>query len=256
MTARLFLWQLIGILGWIAPVSLLIALRAFVPWDEWLAPLLSWLGQTGWVGMVCAIALYVPLGLLLVPASALTILIGVAHGFWSGMICATLGANLAACAGFALARAWKLGGGHTSLQQRNLISKDNPRLRDHAFWLVLLARLSVFVPFGPLNYGMGLSKVGIKDYVAGTFLGMLPGTALYLWAGTSLASSPAEAGNARNSLLALGLVSLTLLLALLGKLAHRALTGNGSETGKAQNHTIEPCHSGVGAAANSDITTS
>ena len=256
MTARPFLWRLIGILGWIVPVSLLIALRAFVPWDEWLAPLLSWLGQTGWIGMVCAIALYVPLGLLLVPASALTVLIGVAHGFWSGMLCATLGANLAAWAGFALARVWMLGAGHTSLQQRNLILRINQDLKYHELWLVLLARLSIFVPFGPLNYGMGLSKVGIKNYMAGTFLGMLPGTALYLWAGTSLASNPAEAGNARNILLALGLVSLTLLLALLGKLAHRALTGNGSGTGKAQNQAIETCHSGAGAVSNSDITTS
>ena len=169
MTARPFLWRLIGILGWIAPVSILIGLRAFVPWDEWLAPLLSWLGQTGWIGMVCAIALYVPLGLLLVPASALTVLIGVAHGFWSGMLCATLGANLAAWAGFALARAWKLGAGHTSLQQRNLILRINQDFKYHEIWLVLLARLSIFVPFGPLNYGMGLSKVGIKNYMAGTF---------------------------------------------------------------------------------------
>jgi uncharacterized membrane protein YdjX (TVP38/TMEM64 family) len=35
------------------------------------------------------------------------------------------------------------------------------------------------LPFNVLNYALGLPRVRVRDYVPGSFVGMLPGTLLY-----------------------------------------------------------------------------
>lgn len=233
MTIRRNIQRVISSLGWTLPVILLLVLRAFIPWDLWLQPFLSWLGQTGSIGMVVAIVVYVVLGILLVPASALTIVVGVAHGFWAGLFCVTVGANLAAWAAFGLARCAFVKKATPGSANNHLLDRINEQGARAGIWLVFLARLSIFVPFGPLNYLMGFSRVSFMDYAWGTFLGMLPGSALYLWAGSALArEGDGNFGGARNLLVALGLASLGLLLALVGRIAHQTITLGRVRNGK------------------------
>jgi uncharacterized membrane protein YdjX (TVP38/TMEM64 family) len=53
--------------------------------------------------------------------------------------------------------------------------------------MVLHMRLQpVFIPFAYLNMGLGLSRVKLRDFVLGSWLGMLPGTILYVYAGSLL----------------------------------------------------------------------
>ena len=44
----------------------------------------------------------------------------------------------------------------------------------------------VFVPFAYLNMGLGLTRVKLFDYVLGTFVGTLPGTILFAYAGSAV----------------------------------------------------------------------
>ncbi|GFR44729.1 hypothetical protein Agub_g6055, partial [Astrephomene gubernaculifera] len=50
-------------------------------------------------------------------------------------------------------------------------------------WVVFLLRLSPLVPFNLLNYGLGLTPVGLLPYVAASWAGMLPGTFAYVYLG-------------------------------------------------------------------------
>lgn len=260
MSYRALFKRILGSLGLLLPVLILLILRALIPWDAWIQPALVWLGGSDLWGMALAILLYVPLGLMLVPASALTILVGVAHGFWAGLLCVTLGANSAAWAAFALARFYRLGVKPGQGKEKNLLSRINERCGKHGFWLVTLARLSVFVPYGPLNYLLGFSRVRFTDYALGTFLGMLPGSALYLWAGTALAAGPEMASPARDVLVALSLVALALLLALVGRIAGQSIGEKRRPADPtappAENPCAGPDQDGSGAASSSAITTS
>lgn len=252
--------RFLGSLGWILPVLILLILRAVVPWETWLQPALAWLGKSGWWGMALAVLLYVPLGLFLVPASALTILVGVAHGFWAGLACVTMGANGAAWAAFALARLYRVGAQPKDGMDRRMLSVINEQGERWGFWLVTLARLSIFVPYGPLNYLLGFSRVRVTDYALGTFLGMLPGSALYLWAGTALAAESGSNTAAGNILLAIGLISLALLLALVGRMARQAILEAGLRATAPDKPADGPAatrdQAGSGAASSSAITTS
>jgi uncharacterized membrane protein YdjX (TVP38/TMEM64 family) len=104
------------------------------------------------------------------------------------------------------------------------------------FKLVFLLRLSPLFPFNVLNYALSLSRVSLPAYIGASFLGMLPGTAMYVYLG-SLApaaaelSSVSEAGStARSALYAAGLVA-TIAVAVIGtRAARRALDPRMAET--------------------------
>ena len=59
--------------------------------------------------------------------------------------------------------------------------------------IVLLLRLSPVFPFNLLNYGLGLTKVRLLDYVVAS-IGMIPGTLLYVYSGKVAGDVAAAAG--------------------------------------------------------------
>jgi len=66
---------------------------------------------------------------------------------------------------------------------------------DQGFKIVLLTRLSPVFPFNLLNYAYGLTKVPFWKYVLASWIGMLPGTLMYVYIGAavgSLATATAE----------------------------------------------------------------
>jgi uncharacterized membrane protein YdjX (TVP38/TMEM64 family) len=115
-------------------------------------------------------------------------------------------------------------------------TSDSPRARAVAdaveregFKLVLLLRLSPLVPFNLLNYALSVSNVSLGRYVAASALGMLPGTALYVYLG-SLAptaaqlSTAAQGGGAtRTALYAAGLAATVAVVIVATRAARRAL---------------------------------
>lgn len=58
------------------------------------------------------------------------------------------------------------------------LRKYDDAIERNGFATVLYLRL-VYFPFTPMNFGMGLTKVRFRDYVAGTGLGILVGTFIF-----------------------------------------------------------------------------
>ena len=56
----------------------------------------------------------------------------------------------------------------------------------NGFKVVTLLRLSPLLPLALSNYFYGLTSVDLPSYVAASWLGMLPGTILYVTAGAEL----------------------------------------------------------------------
>jgi uncharacterized membrane protein YdjX (TVP38/TMEM64 family) len=89
--------------------------------------------------------------------------------------------------------------------------------RDGAFYLLIL-RLVPAIPFVLVNLGMGLTTIRLRTYVWVSWLGMLPGTFLYLNAGTALRTIDSPSGLLSPTVIAslalLGVVPLLLRLGL------------------------------------------
>src|SRR5207237_6203013 len=58
-------------------------------------------------------------------------------------------------------------------------------LRSEGWRAVALLRLSPVMPFAVKNYLFGVSRVRIRDYAIGTFLGKLPGALVFTALGTT-----------------------------------------------------------------------
>jgi len=111
--------------------------------------------------------------------------------------------------------------------------------------VVLLTRLSPAFPFSLLNYALGLTKVPLKTYVFVSWLGMIPGTLLYVYLGsiaqnlTALLNGELAESPVGNTLLYLGLAATLALTIFITRFASGALdrqlqasdeTDNGSPT--------------------------
>ncbi|HVR76632.1 MAG TPA: TVP38/TMEM64 family protein [Planctomycetota bacterium] len=205
------------------------AILIFFPVKERLQDFLEWVRALGvWGPIVLALA-YVPACVLAVPGSIMTLGAGFAFGVVQGTIAVSLGSIAGVSATFfigrTLARGWV----------EKLVAK-NPKFRaldqavaDHGFKMVLLTRLSPVFPFNFLNYAYGLTRVRFRDYFFASWIGMLPGTILYVYLGSAVESAADLAGKAEEKSPAkqiffwAGLVVAVVVTVIVTRMAKKAL---------------------------------
>ncbi len=203
---------------------------ALLPLKEYLQRFLEWAGGLGSWGPVLLAGAYVPACVLFVPGSVLTVGAGLAFGVVTGTVAVSAGsvagASLAFILGRTLARGWVEGmiAGNAKFQ-----AIDRAVARQ-GFKIVLLTRLSPIFPFNLLNYAFGLTRVSFRDYVLASWIGMLPGTVLYVYIGsllTNLAEIFSEkgvkGGAGEQALFYVGLAITALLTVYVTRIARKAL---------------------------------
>ncbi len=166
--------------------------------QELLTSALAWLAGLGTWGPFIFIGIYIAACVCFIPGTILTLggglLFGVVRGSLIVSVAATLGATCAFLVGRYLAREW--------VAQK---IETNPRFKaiDEAVaregWKIVgLVRLSPVFPFNLLNYAFGLTKVSLRDYFLASWIGMMPGTVMYVYIG-SLAGDLARLGSGERS---------------------------------------------------------
>jgi pyruvate/2-oxoglutarate dehydrogenase complex dihydrolipoamide dehydrogenase (E3) component/uncharacterized membrane protein YdjX (TVP38/TMEM64 family) len=138
-------------------------------------------------------ALYVAVAALSLPGAAiLTLLGGALFGFWIGLVLVSFASSIGATLAMLAAR-FALGEGLRQRFGNKLADIDRGIARDGAFYLFALRLVPAF-PFFVVNLLMGLTKIGVAPFYAVSQLGMLPGTAVYVFAGTKLAQIDSLSG--------------------------------------------------------------
>lgn len=189
----------------------------------------AWVASLGAWGPLAFIAGYSVAPVIFAPAFLLTIAAGAIFGFVKGvvyvMIGATIGATLAFLTGRYLARQFVEG----LLRREPRLQIIDRAVERHGFRLVALLRMSPAVPFVLLNYALGLSRIKVMDYVAGS-IGMLPVVAMYVYTGkiagdlATLASGVAQPrGPLYYVMIALGFVSTVAVTIYVTRIARRAI---------------------------------
>lgn len=136
---------------------------------------------------VIAIAVYIAVaGFSLPGASVLTLACGWYFGFWQGLLVVSFGSTGGATLAFLMTR-YLLQGWVQQRFARKLESINEAFDREGAFYLFTL-RLIPAVPFFVINAVMGLTKIRAITFWWVSQLGMLPGTAAYVYAGSSVPS--------------------------------------------------------------------
>ncbi|HZN60242.1 MAG TPA: TVP38/TMEM64 family protein [Planctomycetota bacterium] len=170
---------------------------AFVPLGPAFRDVLEWVRAQGTWGPILLAAVYVPASVLLVPGSLLTIGAGVLFGVLVGTVAVSVGSVAGAVAAFVLGRTLARDWIEQKVARSTKFRAIDRAVAQQGFRIVLLTRLSPVFPFTLLNYAFGLTKVSFRDYVVASWIGMLPGTVLFVYIGSALGSlselfSPSE----------------------------------------------------------------
>ena len=120
------------------------------------------------------IGLQVIASLLFIPRTILGIAAGLVFGFVWGSVWALVGAEAGAAAGLAVVR-W-LGAGRFNLEDTPRLGPLVERAEQGGWQAVALLRLFPGLPHGIVNTALGLTRISWRDYLVGSFLGMLPMT--------------------------------------------------------------------------------
>jgi uncharacterized membrane protein YdjX (TVP38/TMEM64 family) len=218
--------QLIVLLVVVA--GLLVAAR-LLPVERQLWDFLAWVQSLGPWGPVALALVYIVATVLMIPGSLLTLGAGFCFRLVVGFITVSIASTLGAVAAFLVGRTFARG-----LVEARVAGNPNFRALDQAvgaqgFKIVLLTRLSPVFPFNLLNYAFGLTRVRLRDYVLASWIGMMPGTLMYVYLGTlanELAELGADSGQDRTARLiffSLGLIATVAVTVYVTRLARAAL---------------------------------
>jgi uncharacterized membrane protein YdjX (TVP38/TMEM64 family) len=200
-----------------------------LPVKDWLVRILEWTQGLGVWGPIFVAALYIVACILFFPGSVLTLGAGFIFKLLVGTITVSIGSTLGACAAFlvgrTVGRSWISG---KIAASEKFAAIDNAVGRQ-GFKIVLLTRLSPVFPFNLLNYAFGLTKVSFVKYALASWIGMLPGTVMYVYFGAGLrsladaAAGRVETGTAGRLFFWFGLVATIAVTIFVTRLARRAL---------------------------------
>jgi len=149
--------------------------------SEWLRGLVA---RSSVAAALCFIAVYAGQTAVSVPGGAiLTIAGGYLFGLWPGLLYVLMGATIGATAIFLAARA-----GLGDLARRGGVRADRLKagFRADAFNYLMVLRLIPVFPFWLVNLVAALAGMRLATYVLGTFLGIIPGSFVFVSLGTGL----------------------------------------------------------------------
>ncbi len=219
-------------LKWVAAAILVVGLvfmRIYLPVGDWLEELNLWVAEMGPQGMVVYGGVYVIATVLFLPGSVLTIGAGFLFGVVNGTIVVSTGSTVGATLAFLIsryvARDWVAKKAASSARFEAI----DRAIGIQGWKIVGLLRLSPVIPFNLSNYLYGLTSVRFMPYVISSWLGMIPGTVMYVYLGTvSKAGLDAAAGATertwqQDALLSVGLVATIAVTVLITHIARKAL---------------------------------
>ncbi len=145
----------------------------------------GWIGQFGALGPVVYVFLYaLNTVTLLPPIGILSLTAGLAFGPLVGFVAIMAGAMIGTSATFFISR--RLGRSFVDQWLKGKFKSLDERLGQRGFQTVFFFRMVPLVPYEPLNYVSGLSKITFRDYAGATVLGLIPGAAASAFLGDAL----------------------------------------------------------------------
>ena len=211
-------------------VAVVLAALIYFDTQDDILGLLEWADSQGRIGAFLFILIMTLVVILLLPGIIFTTGAGFVFGVVEGSICVVLGTTLGATVAFLLARHCF---GHRAaafVQRHERLKVVGDEFVSEGWKIVLLTRLVPFFPFKVSNYVFGLTRVSLRGFVGGTFVGEIPFSVHNVYLG-SIAADLATLGQ-RNTertslewmLYGVGFVAIVLIVVYLNALARRALS--------------------------------
>ncbi len=168
----------------IAVIAALFGISRFVDIQGMLRSALEWIDGLGFVGYFVFIVLYIAACVFFIPGSLLTLGAGAIYGLLEGFILVSIASTLGATAAFLVGRYFARDWVAAKVEGNEKFKAIDEAVAREGWKIVGLTRLSPAFPFTLLNYAYGLTRVSLPHYVLASWIGMMPGTVLYVYIGT------------------------------------------------------------------------
>ena len=189
---------------------------------------LQWIESLGPWGPLAFIGLYIVATVAFIPGSLLTLGAGALFGVLKGTVCVSIASTLGATVACSVARYAARGWVARKMSGHPQFAAIDEAVKRGGWRVILLLRLSPMFPFNVFNYAAGLTDVPLGQYIWASWIGMLPGTLLYVYIG-SLAGGVATVGGAHQrtslewALYSLGLLATAAVTIYITRLSRKAL---------------------------------
>ncbi|MDZ8118221.1 TVP38/TMEM64 family protein [Pontiella agarivorans] len=222
---------------WIKPLLITAAVAAvlvlgghYLNLQQRIVEALDWIKGLGPLGMGVFAGLYILACVFFIPGSLLTLGAGSIYGVVTGSILVSVSSTLGATAAFLAGRYVARNRIAKKIEGHARFSAIDDAVAKEGWRIVGLTRLSPIFSFNLLNYAYGLTRISLKEYVLASWLGMLPGTVMYVYLGSlagdlaALGSETAEAPSAAQwAINILTFVATVLVTVYVTKIARKAL---------------------------------
>ena len=216
---------LLGLVGAAAVAAIII----FVPVKDIAKDVLAWSESLGFMGYAVFAAVYALFTVLFIPGFILTVGAGAVFGLIPGFLAVSLGSTMGAALAFVLGRffardmvASKIAGNKRFAAIDRAVGREGSKI-------VFLTRMSPVFPFNLINYAYGLTKIPLWKYTLASWIGMMPGTLLYVYVGAlagtvaKAASDAPAAGVFETAMKVLGFVATLVVTIYVTRVAKKAL---------------------------------
>ncbi|MGH2416496.1 MAG: TVP38/TMEM64 family protein, partial [Microcystaceae cyanobacterium] len=149
-----------------------------------LQSILAWIDSLGSWGPVAFVIIYILAAVFLISGAILTLGAGVLFGVVKGSILVSIASTLAATVAFLIGRYLARGWVTKQIESKPKFKAIDAAVAREGWKIVGLTRLSPLFPFVFLNYAFGITQVSLKDYVLASWIGMMPGTVMYVYIGS------------------------------------------------------------------------
>lgn len=203
----------------------LIAAARYLHVQDLLRQVLNWVAELGPWGVVIFLAIYVVATVLFIPGSVLTLGAGAVFGVAMGSVYVSIASTLGATCAFLVGRYVARDAIARKIEGNVRFAAIDKAVAGEGWKIVGLTRLSPVFPFTLLNYAFGLTRVSLRDYVLASWIGMMPGTVMYVYLGSLAKAASGERTRTPGewALYGVGLLATVVVTIFVTRIARRAL---------------------------------
>jgi uncharacterized membrane protein YdjX (TVP38/TMEM64 family) len=154
----------------------------FLPLQQWIDGLQSWLLARGIWGVVICVLTLVVVTFFPAPDWPLPIAAGYVYGVWAFPM-VYISIAFASGLAFLAARHLFRDKVRAFLDRRQKYRAFDRAVASDGWQIVMLLRLSPVVPFNLQNYALGVTAIPFPQYLGATLIGIIPGIAIYVYFG-------------------------------------------------------------------------
>jgi len=144
----------------------------------------TWFKQAGVLAPLFFIILYILRPLLLIPPTIPCTAAGLLFGPWYGILLTMIGENLSSWLTYFIGKFFASELMLRLDESNSKLSRILSQMKSNDFLAVFLMRM-LYLPYDPVGYLCGATKIPFKSYALGTYLGTIPGIFAFVFLGTS-----------------------------------------------------------------------